>query len=146
MVQCEMLQCEDIPDTEVPSLQGSSERIARILVVDDEEDLHEVLKEMLQASGFDVFVCGDGLAALKLIEQFPGDIDLLLTDVRMPLMAGPELAKRAKLLRPEMKVLFMSANPWEALSSGQLEPGAQILAKPFSGNALTHHVRQILSQ
>jgi DNA-binding response OmpR family regulator len=141
-----MVQCEDVPYTEVPSLRGSSERIARILIVDDEKDLHEVLKGILESSGFDVFVCENGPAALKLIEEFPADIDLLLTDVRMPQMAGPEFARRARLLRPRMKVLFMSGNPLEALSSGQLKPGAQILAKPFSGNALTHHVRQILSQ
>jgi DNA-binding response OmpR family regulator len=141
-----MLQCEDVPDTEVPSLQGTSERIARVLLVDDEEALHEVLRNMLEAGGFDVLVCGDGPAALKLIAEFPGDIDLLLTDFRMPRMAGPDLARRARLLRPEVKVLYMSGNPLEALSSGQLEPGAQILGKPFSGQALTHHIRQILSQ
>jgi DNA-binding response OmpR family regulator len=141
-----MVQCEDVPDMEVPSQRGSSEHVARILLVDDEEGLHEVLREMLEASGFAVLVCGSSPAALKLIAEFPDDIDLLLTDVRMPQIAGPELARRARLLRPEMKVLFMSASPGEAFTSGQLEPGAQILTKPFSGKALTHHVRQILGQ
>jgi DNA-binding response OmpR family regulator len=141
-----MVQCEDVPDTEVPSLRGFSNRIARVLIVDDERDLHEVFKGILESSGFDVFVCENGPAALKLIKEYPGGIDLLLTDIRMPQMAGPELARLAKPLRPEMKVLFMSGNPLEALSSGQLEPGAQILAKPFTGKTLTHHVRQILDQ
>jgi hypothetical protein len=45
-----------------------------------------------------------------------------------------------------MKALFISGNPLEALASGQLEPGAQILAKPFSRQALTHHIRQVLSE
>lgn len=141
-----MVQCEDVPDTEAPSQQHPSKRTTRVLLVDDEEDLLELLREMLESSGFAVLVSASGTDALKLIEEFTGPIDLLLTDLRMPHMAGPELARRAKLLRPEMKMLFMSGNPDDALFSAQLEPGAQILAKPFSGKTLTHHIREILSQ
>ena len=141
-----MVQCEDVPDTEVPSQQDPSKRTARILLVDDEGDLLEFLRDTLESSGFAVLVSASGTDALKLIEEFPDPIDLLLTDVRMPYMAGPELARRARLLRPEMKVLFMSGNPADAFSSGQLEPGAQILLKPFSGKTLVHHIRQILSE
>jgi two-component system, cell cycle sensor histidine kinase and response regulator CckA len=141
-----MVQCEDVPDTEAPPQQDPSKRTTRILLVDDEEDLLEWLRDTLESSGFTVLVSASGTDALKRIEEFPGPIDLLLTDVRMPYMAGPELARRAKLLRPEMKVLFMSGNPDDALFSAQLEPGAQILAKPFSGKTLAHHIREILSQ
>ena len=141
-----MVQCEDVPDTEAPSQQDPSKRTTRVLLVDDEEDLLELLRDMLESSGFAVLVSASGTDALKLIEQFPGPIDLLLTDLRMPHMAGPELARRAKLLRPEMKMLFMSGNPDDALFSAQLEPGAQILAKPFSGKTLAHHIREILSE
>lgn len=130
---------------ELSSLQPESLRQTTcVLVVDDNKDLCEVMREMLEANGFVVLISEDGSTALEVVEEYPGFIDLLLTDIQMPRIRGPELAKRAGLLRPEMKVLFMSGDASEALSSGELDSGALILAKPFSWGTLAERVRDAL--
>ena len=118
----------------------------RVLLVDDNQEVCDVLREMLEANGFAVLVSKDGLSALNVIETYCSYIDILLTDIRMPQMGGPELAKRAKLLRPEMKVLFMSGDASEALASGELDSAAMILAKPFGWSILAGKVRDALGQ
>ena len=80
-----------------------------------------------------------------LSNEFKGAIELMLTDVIMPLMSGPEVAKRQASLRPEMKVLFMSGYTDEAITRhGLLKTGTRLLQKPFAPAALLQRVRQTL--
>jgi two-component system cell cycle sensor histidine kinase/response regulator CckA len=116
-----------------------------ILLVEDEEELRNLARELLQEAGFTVLAAANGGAALDLCRQHRDDIDLLLTDVVMPGMSGTELAEHVRRSHPEAKVLYMSGYP--AHPSGRSErfsvEGA-MLAKPFTTATLTEMVRRTL--
>ena len=87
----------------------------------------------------------DPAAALKVSDEYPGPIHLLLTDVVMPEMSGRELRRRLKERRPETRALYMSGYTDEALGRhGALEPGTFLLQKPFRIAALGQKVREVL--
>ena len=113
-----------------------------ILVVDDEEGVRTLAQDVLEMKGYTVLSTGDPRHALRLAREHTGPIDLLLTDVVMPLMNGPELADRLVAIRPTTKVLFMSGFD----VSGIVAPGSPYLAKPFDVAALARKVREVLDQ
>ena len=121
------------------------ERWIHILVVDDDEDIRDVLRSFLEASGYYVLLAESGPSGLKLAEDFPGSIDLLITDIRMPHMDGIEFARQMRAVRPEMKILYMSASGGE-LSPGELEPNTNFISKPFSRENLTKRLHHILGR
>jgi len=91
-------------------------------------------------------MAGDGVEALKLTHQ-PGRgyIDLLFTDVVMPHMSGKELADRVQMLFPKTRILFTSAYTESSIvHQGALNPGVDLLQKPFTPSALAHKVREVL--
>ena len=115
-----------------------------ILLVEDDEQVRKVARLMLQRSGYKVLVAGGGPEALQLIEHGPG-VDLLLTDVVMPRMSGPELAAALLPARPQLRVLYMSGYTDEAiLRHRMLEPGIALLQKPFNSESLLRRVREVL--
>jgi two-component system cell cycle sensor histidine kinase/response regulator CckA len=116
-----------------------------ILVVDDEEDILDLLRTFLEADGYYVLVAESGPSGLKLAEQFPGSIDLLITDIRMPHMDGIEFARQLRAVRPEMKILYMSATVGQH-SCGELEPNANFISKPFSQANLSKKLLHILGR
>jgi len=101
---------------------------ATILLVDDEPEMRGVLREVLAPRAYAVLETGDSEDALRIAREHCGPIHVLLTDVVMPGLEGPELAERVRPLRPEMKILFMSA--YEVVN--RLKPGAVFLSKPFT--------------
>jgi len=109
-----------------------------ILVVDDEEDIRTVVRQMLAAEGYVVLDAEDPHQALRLAGQ--QHVDLLLTDVVMPLMRGTELAQRVLAVVPSVKVLLMSAYKVAEIAAS----GHPFLAKPFTPDALLGRVREIL--
>ncbi|HEY7203935.1 MAG TPA: response regulator [Methylomirabilota bacterium] len=109
-----------------------------ILVVDDEDDIRLVVRRMLEAKGYVVLDARDPHHALRIAGREP--IDLLLTDVIMPLMRGTELAQRVRALAPSAKVLLMSAYKIAEITESQLP----FIAKPFTPEALTDKVDQLL--
>ena len=109
-----------------------------ILVVDDEDDIRAVVRQMLTAEGYIVLDAGDPHQALRLAGQQP--VDLLLTDVVMPLMRGTELAQRLLAVVPSAKVLLMSAYKVAEIAAS----GHPFLAKPFTPDVLVEMVRQVL--
>jgi CheY-like chemotaxis protein len=120
-----------------------------ILVVDDEPDVRALARDMLVAAGYEVLEAGDGEEALRVAEAHPAPIHLLLTDVVMPRLNGVELAGQLTGRRPDTKVLYMSGFAVVGARQDQaggpsLEPGALILPKPFSAEALTRKVREVL--
>ena len=116
-----------------------------ILVVEDEEEVRRLAVEILHRHGYRVLEASHGGAALLLCEECQEPIHLLLSDVVMPEISGPDFARRLKYFRPEIKVLFMSGFPDNALlQHGILDRGVIFLQKPFSIEGLTKRVREAL--
>ena len=88
--------------------ETSIARRETILVVDDMEPVRELVVSILQEAGFHILQAGGGAEALKISADYPERIDLLLSDIQMPGVAGPELGEALKKSRPEMHVMFMS--------------------------------------
>ncbi len=116
-----------------------------ILVVEDEEGVRKLAVEILNRQGYKVMEASHGAAALLLCEESQEPIHLLLSDVVMPEISGPDFARRLKFFRPEIKVLFMSGFPDNALlQHGILDRGVYFLQKPFSMEGLAKKVREVL--
>jgi diguanylate cyclase (GGDEF)-like protein/PAS domain S-box-containing protein len=117
-----------------------------ILLVEDEKSVRELAARILQRHGYHVLAAADGRDALELIARDQPHLDVLLTDVVMPVISGQELAKRLRASRPDLPVLFMSGYNEEAvLREGVLVSGTAFLEKPFTPSFLLHRVREILS-
>jgi CheY-like chemotaxis protein len=130
--------------TEKPSgkmLNGSE----TVLLVEDAEPLREVVREFLRQAGYSVLVAEGGTAALAASGNHPGPIHLLLTDVVMPGLSGPQLAQQLRVARPGVRVLFMSGYTDEALAPhGVLEEGVDLIEKPFTRGSLLTKMRDVL--
>ncbi|HEY7511658.1 MAG TPA: PAS domain S-box protein [Vicinamibacteria bacterium] len=121
---------------------GGSETV---LLVEDEDSVRELVEELLRAAGYDVLTAGRPADALRLADDCAGPLHLLITDVVMPQMAGPDLARRLRGMRPGLKVLYLSGySPGIVADRGVLEEGAMFLQKPFSAEALETKVRETL--
>ena len=120
-------------------------RTATILLVEDEAVNRMLAEDVLSEAGHQVISAGNGRAALKLIEQHPDPIDLLITDVVMPEMGGPELAADLIASRPGLMVLYMSGYTDHALlHRGVIEKGTAFLQKPFLPDAMLKKVDELL--
>jgi len=117
-----------------------------ILLVEDEEPLRRLCTEFLEQLGYNMLSAGNGKEALSLVKDYQGKIDLLISDVLMPELPGPELAEALLAMRPDLKVIFISGYPDGALSpNGVLKPGTFLVNKPFTIKALTAKLREVLS-
>jgi DNA-binding NtrC family response regulator len=118
-----------------------------VVVVEDDDGVRLTVGLCLRRYGYRVLEARDGEDALDLIRQHPGRLGLVLTDVAMPRMGGRALAERLAVLRPEVRVLFVSGYPYESLlQTGMLTREMPFLAKPFAGDALDKQVRQLLAR
>jgi len=116
-----------------------------VLVVEDEEQVLRVVSGVLRRCGYEVLGANSPAEALLLSEQHPGEIDLLLSDVIMPLLNGQQLANRLRRTRPGMKVAFMSGYTANAIDGQQLlAPGFVLIQKPFSTSTLLQKIREAL--
>jgi len=116
-----------------------------ILVVEDDADVRTYVVEALTELKYHVLQAPNGEAALKLIEGYHGQIDLLLTDVVMPGMNGRKLSDAAKEKRAGMKVLFMTGYSRNAIiHHGRLDPGVEFIQKPVTSAQLSAAVRKVL--
>ena len=116
-----------------------------ILVVEDDHDVRAYTVEILRELGYRVLEAHDGAAALRLIEMLDQRFDLLFTDVVMPAMSGRELADEARRIRPSLKVLFTSGYTKDSIvHNGRLDPGVEIIGKPFTYQALAEKIADVL--
>ncbi len=116
-----------------------------ILLVEDDAAVRTMTQRVLERSGFTVLEAADGPSALALAARRPGSIHLLLTDVVMPGMRGPELARQIAALRPALRTLFMSGYTGDlALRHGIMEEGVPYLQKPFTPTTLVAKIREVL--
>ncbi|HEY0413875.1 MAG TPA: response regulator [Allosphingosinicella sp.] len=109
----------------------------RILLAEDDESMRTYLGRALERSGYSVTAVDRGTLALPLIEAEP--FDLLLTDIVMPEMDGIELAQKAAVAAPEMRVMFITGFAAVALKAGRDAPSAKVLSKPF-------HLRDLVAE
>lgn len=118
-----------------------------VLVVEDQEEVRRVAVEILRRQGYNVLEASQGDEALLICEQHERPIHLMVTDVVMPRMSGPELAGRLALLYPEMKVLYMSGYTENAIvHHGVLDEGVNYIQKPFEMHGLGRMVQEVLNK
>ncbi|HEU4437847.1 MAG TPA: response regulator [Methylomirabilota bacterium] len=117
-----------------------------VLIVDDEEEVRAFTRDVLEMDGYAVLEAASAARALELGEAHPGALDLLITDVVMPGMTGPELARRLRARRPALRVLCISGYPESADRRVEgVRSWTAWLEKPFSPDALLAAVRACLT-
>jgi DNA-binding NtrC family response regulator len=122
--------------------QPSDGKLETILLVEDHPVLRKLIKQILENAHFTVVAASNLKQAVRLEAEFPGTIDLLLSDVRVSGMSGPKLAKILKERRPQMRVVLMSGYPGGALLV--LNYGWHYIEKPFVPSVLVSKVKDIL--
>jgi two-component system, cell cycle sensor histidine kinase and response regulator CckA len=138
----------------LPRLTGPTERASTpesfggtetILLVEDEEQVRQLARRVLEREGYTVLTATDAESATALADRHPGHIHLLITDVHLPRVSGRELAARLGIHRPAIKVLYVSGTADGSQARHRmLEPGTAFLEKPFSLDRLLRAVRRAL--
>jgi CheY-like chemotaxis protein len=117
-----------------------------VLVVEDYPELRLLIEEILKGNGYRVLSAPDGAAALTVAREHAGEIDILLTDVVMPNMIGPDLAAQLKTENPNLRALFMSGHAQPALGgAAALPPDVPLLQKPFMARELLDKMSEVLA-
>lgn len=128
----------------LPDLPRGSETV---LLVEDELGLRQVARQFLTYCGYTTLEAGDAEEALRLARGYHGAIHLLLTDVVLPHMSGPQVAQCLRAEVPGLKVLYMSGYADDAVRNhGVIEPGAAFLQKPFTRGTLARKLREVLGK
>jgi len=126
-----------------PVLEGCE----TVLLVEDEPAIRELVRKVLSGYGYTVLDAADGLHAIDLAAAYPAPIHLLLSDIVMPRIGGPELAQRIVARHPEMRVLYMSGYATGlGMPFGNLSPTVTLLHKPFTPASLVRKVRECLDR
>ena len=134
------LRSKPVAETVAPESHGKT-----ILLVEDDDVMRGLTRQLLEQHGYTVFEANDGKSALDWIRSHPDPIDLLLTDVVMRRMSGPELAEQLKSSHPTLKVVYMSGYTGELMANREvLKPGIPLLEKPFSRTALLNTIHSSL--
>ena len=119
---------------------------ALILLVEDDEQVREVTREILLELGYRVTVATNGEEALEKLESVDG-VDLLLTDIVMPGMSGRELADKARVRHTYIQVLYMTGYTRNAIvHNGVVDPGVNFVQKPFGPDELAQRLAEILTR
>lgn len=134
---------ENTPKPAEPT--GSCRGSEVVLLVEDERDLRELAREILADAGYEVLDAGNGEDAVRIRQRYEGPIHLMVSDIVMPHMNGPEIYERIAPVCPGLRVLFMSGYTDSAIvENGALEHGVPFLQKPFTPEGLVRKVREIL--
>jgi CheY-like chemotaxis protein len=116
-----------------------------VLLVEDDEAILNLGRMILENLGYTVLAAQSPVHSIRLVEEHPGDIHLLITDVVMPQMHGRDLAEQLRVIRPKLKCLFMSGYTADVIAHrGILDEGLNFLQKPFGSDELAARVRQVL--
>ena len=129
-----------------PSAMQQAEEGEVVLVVEDESVVRGLILEELHELGYAALEAVDGASGLEMLRS-KRRIDLLITDIGLPGLNGRQLADAARELRPSLKILFMTGYAENAaLASGFLEPGMEMITKPFAMEALATRIRSMLTE
>lgn len=112
-----------------------------VLVVEDEEDLRAVIRRLLQGEGYGVLEAGNGASALQVLQLPDHNVQLVLTDLRMPVMDGRQLAAALARLHPRLPIVFMSGFTSQLMDMRLVCPHLPFLAKPFRNDDLVATVK-----
>ncbi|HEU4390122.1 MAG TPA: ATP-binding protein, partial [Blastocatellia bacterium] len=133
----------DAPRRTTPA--ASPRGVETVLLAEDEPAVRDFVAVALRTQGYTVIEAENGQKALALAREYPKTIHLLVTDVVMPKMSGPELASRFTALRPQSKILYVSGYTGDAIvDHGVLRSGLAFLQKPFTPDTLGRKVREVL--
>ncbi|MGH7481732.1 MAG: ATP-binding protein, partial [Longimicrobiales bacterium] len=127
----------------VPGAAAGNGASARVLLVEDEAAVRGLVRRILQRHGYEVLEAEDGAVALELVERAP-DLRLVVSDVVMPRMNGPELQRKLAELRPELPFLFISGYSHEELGDAGPPPDTAYLSKPFTPQQLLEEVGALI--
>jgi hypothetical protein len=131
--------------TEVETV-SPKRRAATILLVEDDDIMRSLTRQLLQEHSYTVVEADDGKSALEWAESHPVPVDLLLTDVVMRRMSGPELVERLHASRPDLKVVYMSGYTGELIAEREMvKRGITLLEKPFTRTALLNTIHATLA-
>jgi PAS domain S-box-containing protein len=136
----------DVPlqEAEAQSLAPKGSSSETILVVEDDDDVRIYTTESLRELGFTILEANDGPSALRVLEHHP-EVKLLFTDVGLPGINGRELVEQARKRRPALRVLFTTGYARNAIvHQGRLDPGMELLTKPFTRAQLASRIRDVL--
>lgn len=135
----------ELDTEELPAPDATTQGSETILVVEDEEVVRDLICAVLSQSGYDVLCAASAAEAMRIAREHRKHIELLVTDIVMPDMHGPELARTLTALKPEMKLLYVSGYSENDISDqGVLDAGLVVLQKPFTQQSLGRKVREIL--
>ena len=135
----------EAPEPNVATQGVSGQRaIETVLVVEDEPALREPVCRLLERAGYRVLAGRDVNEAIQIARQLKCPLDLLLTDVVMPILSGPQLAQYLRPLYPRMKVLYMSGYPEPRQPGSALLPEVDTIQKPFTKQKLLSRLREVL--
>ncbi|MEQ8860459.1 MAG: PAS domain S-box protein [Pseudomonadales bacterium] len=126
-----------------PAVAAPPRAGARVLVVEDEQGIRQLLRTALERAGHEVISAADGIDALQRCADV-GDLDLLISDVVMPRMSGPELRDHLLRRHPGLRVLFVSGYSPDQAQTGPLPPGDAFLGKPFRTGDVLDAVARLL--
>jgi DNA-binding NtrC family response regulator len=116
-----------------------------ILVLEDENALRGLIRQVLLKAGHTVLDTGDPDEAIQLCQRHPGDIALFITDMVLPKLSGPQVAERVLQLRPGMRVIYTSGYPGKSSIPNRLRQyGTTFFEKPFTPDTLVRKVRAVL--
>jgi len=130
------------PQRASTSLRGSE----TVLVAEDEEAIRKLIEIVLSRQGYRVLTAADGVEALELVRRSDRAIDLVITDVVMPHLSGPEMVERLRAERHDAKVIFMSGYAKQGSLAAIEHAKAEILEKPFSPQIILERVRELLDR
>jgi len=139
------LEPTEAAETEQTAAQQQLEGTETILLVEDNPEVLELTQMTLSGYGYQVITARNGEEGLQVFREYQGTIDLLLTDVIMPVMGGKELADKLKAEYPYLKVIYFSGYTDESIvHHGVLETGAEFIQKPYSNKELAKKIRDVL--
>jgi signal transduction histidine kinase/ActR/RegA family two-component response regulator len=138
----ERLEPGPAQNQQIPATRG----LKTVLVAEDEEAVRELTCEFLKSAGYDVLSASNGAEALALAQASTKQIHVLLTDIVMPKMRGPELARRLKTLQPQIKVIYVSGYLEYGQNGNEFVDGALFIQKPFTRNVLVARIAEVVKE
>ena len=118
------------------------------MLVEDEQAVRQLMKDVLELAGYRVIIANHGRHALRIVEEFPGRIDAVVADIVMPYLGGIELVEQLRRLRPRIKVLLISGyhSAWLSERSGPEFENCEFLSKPFLPAQFTERLRALIDK